>query len=79
MNMTSKATNRHGWTREHRRRQARQIHRWKPWLHATGPKTLAGKQRVSQNALRTGEHSQELRAANALLRTAWTNADAGAN
>lgn len=73
MTRRSSKTRHSGWTPERRRRQAELIRTWKPWLQATGPKTDAGKQRVSQNALRTGEHSHELRAANALLRAAWNN------
>jgi hypothetical protein len=39
-----------GWTPERRARQRELIHRWKPWKHATGPKTTPGKTRVSRNA-----------------------------
>lgn len=38
------------WTRTQRKQQAERIHRWQPWLYATGPKTRAGKARSSQNA-----------------------------
>ena len=34
-----------GWTEERRARAAEQIHQWRPWEHATGPKTLEGKRR----------------------------------
>jgi hypothetical protein len=30
------------------------IHLWNPWEKSTGPKTVAGKQRVSQNAFKGG-------------------------
>ena len=30
------------------------MRRWKPWLYTTGPKTPAGKARVSKNALKHG-------------------------
>jgi hypothetical protein len=39
-----------GWTLKRRARQAKLIHRWKPWERSTGPKTPAGKRRVSRNA-----------------------------
>jgi hypothetical protein len=32
-------------TPEHRALRARLIHRWKPWLKSTGPKTPDGKRR----------------------------------
>src|SRR5262245_25528191 len=35
-------------------RQGKQIHRWKPWERSTGPKTAAGKARVSRNAYKGG-------------------------
>ena len=31
------------------------IHRWKPWEQSTGPKTAAGKKRVSRNNYRGAE------------------------
>lgn len=40
----------HGWTPERRARQAKLIRNWKPWERATGPKTEAGKARISRNA-----------------------------
>lgn len=39
-----------GWTLERRRRQAERIRTWKPWERSTGPRTLAGKARISLNA-----------------------------
>ena len=50
-----------GWSVERRKRQAELIRQWQPWTQSTGPKTKAGKQRVSQNALKAGEHCAELR------------------
>ncbi len=47
-----------GWTSERRVRQAEQIQRWKPWERSTGPKTKAGKARVSHNAFKGGWRAQ---------------------
>ena len=49
-----------GWSLERRKRQAELIQRWRPWEKSTGPKTEAGKQRVSQNALKSGEYCAEI-------------------
>lgn len=38
------------WTEESRIRQRVKIRGWKPWEHSTGPKSLSGKARSSQNA-----------------------------
>ncbi len=43
-----------GWTSERRARQAALIQSWKPWERSTGPKTEAGKARVSRNAWKGG-------------------------
>ena len=40
------------WTPERRARQAEIIRRTKPWTRSTGPRTVAGKARSSQNALK---------------------------
>jgi hypothetical protein len=50
-----------GWTVARRSKQARAIHRWRPWEKSTGPRTQTGKSRVSQNAYRGGAR-QSLRA-----------------
>lgn len=50
-----------GWSLERRKRQAELIQRWRPWEKPTGPKTEAGKQRVSQNAFKSGEHCADIR------------------
>ena len=42
------------WTPERRARQAELIASWKPWQHATGPRTPDGKARASQNAYKGG-------------------------
>jgi hypothetical protein len=47
-----------GWTPERRARQALAIRRWQPWRRSTGPKTEAGKARVTRNALRHGYRSR---------------------
>src|SRR5262245_43852776 len=46
-----------GWTSERKTRQAELIHNWKPWQRSTGPRTLAGKARVSRNAYKGGVRS----------------------
>lgn len=45
-------------TPEHRRLRAELIHRWRPWEHSTGPKTEAGKAKVSRNSFRGGIRGQ---------------------
>ena len=42
------------WTTERRQRQRELIQQWKPWEKSTGPRTQAGKDRVSRNAYRGG-------------------------
>ncbi|GEM_PF-870571 len=46
-----------GWPPKRRREQAERIRRQKPWLRATGPRTVAGKARVSRNAYKHGFRS----------------------
>ena len=48
-----------GWTDERRRKQAERCRQSKPWQHATGPKTMEGKQTVSQNAMKHGFRSHD--------------------
>lgn len=52
-------------TPEHRALRAELIERWKPWEQSTGPKTLAGKAKVSRNGFKGGERAvlRELRRA----------------
>jgi hypothetical protein len=42
------------WTPERRARQSVLIANWKPWQHATGPRTAEGKARASRNAYKGG-------------------------
>lgn len=42
------------WTQEQRERQREAIKRWKPWEQSTGPKSEAGRLRVSQNGWKGG-------------------------
>lgn len=53
-----------GWTLERKLKQAALIQQWQPWKQSTGPKTPAGKKRVSQNSYKgaTRAAMQELRA-----------------
>ncbi len=44
-----------GWTPERRAKQAEAIRKWRPWERSTGPKTSAGKARVSRNGDRGGQ------------------------
>ena len=47
-----------GWSPERRARQAALTRHLAPWQHSTGPKTEAGKERCSRNALRHGGRSR---------------------
>jgi len=66
-----------GWSPERRARQAALIRNWAPWRHSTGPKTEAGKERCSKNALRHGgrsrAHIRELQRIRYVLRLAADN------
>jgi hypothetical protein len=42
------------WNLKRRERQAKLIHRWKPWVRSTGPKTPVGKAKISRNAHKGG-------------------------
>ena len=48
------------WTPEQRQQQAQRIRQSKPWVHSTGPRSVAGKQASSHNAYKGGLR-QELR------------------
>jgi hypothetical protein len=41
-------------TVEHRALRARLIHRWKPWLQSTGPRTMEGKRRSAMRGDKGG-------------------------
>ena len=44
-------------TPEHRRLRAELIRKWRPWEKSTGPKSSAGKARVSRNADKGGHRA----------------------
>jgi hypothetical protein len=44
-----------GWSSERRPRQANAIRCWRPWEHATGPRTSEGKAQSARNADRGGQ------------------------
>lgn len=61
-----------GWPPSRRKAQAERIRRQKPWLHATGPRTLAGRHRASLNAIKHHMRSAPmLRLRRALARQRW--------
>lgn len=41
-------------TPEHRALRARLIHRWKPWLQSTGPRTVEGKRQSAMRGYKGG-------------------------
>lgn len=43
------------WTPERRAAQAERARALKPWMQSTGPRTKAGKKRVSKNAIKHGD------------------------
>ncbi len=47
-----------GWTKERKAKQSIAITRWCPWKQSTGPRSAAGKARVSRNAYRGGIRAQ---------------------
>lgn len=44
-----------GWTPERRARQAALIRTWRPWEHATGPRSVEGKAHAARNAFEGGD------------------------
>ena len=46
-----------GWSTERRAAQAERCRTNRPWEHSTGPKTQAGKEAASRNALKHGTRS----------------------
>lgn len=55
------------WTEKARAAQAEKIRGWQPWLNASGPKTLAGKERCKLNAEKHGHYSSADRRAREYL------------
>lgn len=49
-----------GWPLSRRKAQAARIRQQKPWGHATGPKTEAGRQRVRLNAVKHNMRSDAM-------------------
>ena len=47
------------WTDEQRKAQAEKIKTYQPWQMSTGATSEAGKKKVSQNALKTGEYTAD--------------------
>ena len=50
----------HGWTDARKAKQRKAVYRWRLWEKSTGPRTPAGKARVSKNALKHGMRSREV-------------------
>lgn len=50
-----------GWTPERRKKQSKNIQKWKPWEKSTGPHTEQGRTTSSMNALKHGMRSAEIR------------------
>jgi len=59
------------WTAERRQRQAALIPTWRPWQHATGPRTTEGKERSARNAYRGGYRPMLRDLARALREQEW--------
>ena len=64
------------WTQSQKERQRLLIQQWKPWKLSTGAKTLEGKTKVSQNALKTGEYSAAALQADRELRALFRELEA---
>jgi hypothetical protein len=47
------------WAANHSALMKGKIKEWQPWKNSSGPKSAAGKQRVSQNAFKGGLRSKE--------------------
>ena len=45
------------WTESQKARQRALIQHWQPWKLSTGAKSVEGKTKVSQNALKTGNYT----------------------
>ncbi|NCT40328.1 MAG: hypothetical protein GW778_01525 [Alphaproteobacteria bacterium] len=57
-----------GWSDERRAKQAETIRKTQPWKTTSGPKTESGKAATSQNALKSGLHTAEIKALKSVLR-----------
>ncbi len=49
------------WTQEEKKKQAKLIHNWQPWINSTGAKTLKGKQASKMNAQKHGLYGAEFK------------------
>ncbi len=58
-----------GWPPKRRAAQATRLQKAKIWLKSTGPKTIAGKLRVAQNALKHGRSSAAFKQQVKILRS----------
>jgi hypothetical protein len=56
------------WSAAQRLAQAQRIRIIQPWLHSTGPKTIAGKTKTSQNTLKHGGRNTVMRQISQLLK-----------
>jgi hypothetical protein len=57
-----------GWSAERREAARARILKHKPWEKSTGPRTKAGKERSSLNALKTGGYSVVMREYETILK-----------
>ena len=49
------------WTQSQKARQRALIQKWQPWKQSTGAKSIEGKIKVSQNALKSGNFTAAAR------------------
>ncbi len=68
MAVSSSSSKLRSWTPSQRKDQSAKCRAQKIWLKATGPKTLEGKKRSSQNARKHGMRSEEIKGFKKLLR-----------
>lgn len=67
MTKPNKPTKRRAYPEKYRRERAQKCRKSRPWDHATGPKTDAGKDKISGNALKHGFYSAEIKEIKRLL------------